>query len=1096
MANRVFRNLSAWTRMDDEALAASIADLEGSRPSARRMARARRLFAEALETPGGLKIQTIHAFCEAVLHQFALEANIAGHFELLDPAMEEALVAEARRAVIVEAVSGRDAGLAEAFAHALDAAGEAGFEELLAEIVRRRDGLRAFIVEIGADRDFAGLFERHGISPAETGEDHLRGLWPDAYFDKTFAQDLADKAARAGKARAGEFALKLARACAEREPDAIFEALSTTFLTGAGIGKPRSADTIMAVALRQDYPDFGDQFGRFCGLLIAALDRRALHATLRDTRAALIVADRLIGRYERLKNGRGFLDFNDLIARTVALLQRQDAAAWVHYKLDQGIDHILLDEAQDTGPDQWQVVTGLASEFFAGRGQRYELLRTLFAVGDEKQSIYSFQGAEPAAFFMTGSHYRRIVGEAGGRFEQVRLDRSFRSTDDVLAAVDLVFSREEARAGLTIDPEPVAHRGVRSGEPGHVELWPSLGPEGVDEPDDWTLPIGHASAPAVRLADQIAATIDGWLGGREVLEGRGRPIAPGDIMVLVRKRDSFVHALSRALKNRGVPVGGADRLVLGDHIAVQDLVALGRFLLQPRDDLGFAAVLKSPIFDFDEDRLFHLAAGRAPGRSLHDALADDPASAKAVERLSVWRVEASSASPFAFYASVLGRDGVRKAMVARLGHEAGDILDEFLSFCLASERAGCGDLESLLALLEGGGPEIKRELDQDRGEVRIMTAHAAKGLEAPVVFLVDSGGAPFHASHLPRLMTDPPAGRGGHAGYLWRTGSMEANSVLSALGREARRKAEQEYRRLLYVGMTRAEDRLVMCGYHGSRGQPEGCWHRLVGDALAASPDTAELDMPGFDQPALRYRITPPGATAHTEAAAIKEAGPPPPGELGRTLAPETRLPRPLAPSGALAFIEGDASPAAPGSPVLDERPPSVAASRGASIHRLLQVLPDMPAGERAAAARRYLESVGREWPAPEREATLDAVLGIIADVRFAALFGPGSRAEVWLAGTVGIGGGERAVAGKLDRVAVGDEDVRVVDFKTGRPPPSRIEDVPALHVAQLALYRALLRQLYPGRTVRACLLYTESAAMFELPSERLDHALVAIGAA
>ena len=338
----------------------------------------------------------------------------------------------------------------------------------------------------------------------------------------------------------------------------------------------------------------------------AACDRLALFRMLEGTRAALTIADWLIARYEQLKSGRGFLDFNDLITRTVRLLARQDAGAWVQYKLDQGIDHILLDEAQDTSPEQWAVVRRLAEEFFAGMSARDNVRRTMFAVGDEKQSIYSFQGASPESFAETGTEFSRRVREANAGFEQVRLTLSFRSTNDVLHAVDRVFASDQARRGITHDPDPVRHDAIRFDAPGYVEIWPSIGAATFQEPDDWTEAVDHAQAPAVQVAEAVAATIEHWLDTGEVIEGTGKRLTPGDVMVLVRKRDRFVHALSRSLKEKRIPVAGADRLSLPAHIAIKDMMALGRFLLQPEDDLSLAAVLRSPVFGLNEDMLFEL----------------------------------------------------------------------------------------------------------------------------------------------------------------------------------------------------------------------------------------------------------------------------------------------------------------------------------------------------------------------------------------------------------------------------------------------------------------------------------------------------------
>jgi ATP-dependent helicase/nuclease subunit A len=1103
MSNRVFGTLSEWTSLADEELAERIQALEGRKPDRDTIRRARRLFAEALETPGGLKIQTIHAFCEWVLHQFPLEANIAAHFEMLDPQMEAALFAATRRDMISGAGAADGGELAEAFATVLERGGEAGLDALLAEIVRQRDGVRAFVAEVGGDDNgFAPLFQAFGFSASATAAEVAGAVWPLADFGPSYLEALALACDRVGGSRAAEFVAKARAAFAETDPLRRLALLQKTFLGKKG--DPYKPDWLFGKAPCAAMPDLAERYLAAASAIDETCDRVALYRMLEGTRAALTVADWLIARYEQAKRSRGFLDFNDLITRTVALLSRADAGPWVQYKLDQGIDHILLDEAQDTSPVQWEVVRRLAEDFFAGLGARDNVRRTIFAVGDEKQSIYSFQGAAPHSFHESRILFSSRVRSGNATFEDLKLTWSFRSTGDVLAAVDRVFADPEVRRGISHDPDPLDHKPIRNDAPGYVEVWPSLGAEQVEEPDDWTLPVDHARAPAVRVAETIAATIRHWLRTGETIEGKGRRLKAGDIVVLVRKRDRFVHALARSLKEKGVPVAGADRLSLPAHIAVQDLIALGRFLLQPHDDLSLAAVMRSPIFDISEEVLFDLAAGRERGVSLIDSLrakaATAPALAAVVSRLDAWANEAAFRPVFEFYAGLLagkpGQEGLRRRMVARLGPEAGDVLDEFLSFALAEERTGLPGLDAFLFTLENAGPEIKREMDQTRDEVRIMTVHAAKGLEAPVVFLVDGGAAPFSDQHLPRLMPfDPPQGAAWRGkGYLWRSAADVANSFSKAAAERARQLADDEYRRLLYVGMTRAEDRLIVAGYHGKRQPSDTTWHALVSRALVGAPETEERPHPVTGETVYRFRATalpPLQVQADDPGAVAAEFEPLPPG-LFRPLPAQDDLPKPLSPSGATALVEADGEPVSDQrSPVLDAQvEPSFAVQRGLAVHKLLQMLPGLATAERDAAARRYLDRVGAGWPVAERDRVHAAVAAILADASFQPLFSPGSRAEVSVVGTIDLASGPRAVAGKVDRLAVSDGEVLIVDYKTNRPPPMTLEAVPEAYVLQLALYRALLQPLYPGRQVRAALLFTEAPILLELPASAMDAAL------
>ncbi len=1088
MQNRVFIRLSEWAVLPDEELAERLKSLEGRRPGDARLAAARRLFARVLETPGGLKIQTIHAFCEAILHQFPLEANIAGHFEMMDDLMQAALVGEARRQLLEAAHGGGDIELVAAFADVLQASGEMGLQSLLDEAVSRRNGLQTYIAELGvAAHRSEALHRAFHFDPQTSEDDLLADLWPLPEFSDD-ALDLI-MSIQKGASRAQDFALQLRRfekVANQRDREAVLRA---AFLKSTG--DPKSGSYVGSAAVKKLLPDFEEDFDAAAARVEQGLDRLKELRLVRLNLAALTLIDYLLQRYHDLKRQRGLLDFEDLITRTVALLARNGAGQWVQYKLDRGIDHILVDEAQDTSPDQWQVIRMLSEEFFSGLGQR-NISRTLFAVGDEKQSIYSFQGAVPEDFAAQGRSVSLRAENAELKFERVSLNFSFRSAPDVLQAVDEVFARPEANRGLA---GATVHEAIRSDAPGEVEIWDMLTPEEVEEPDDWREPVDHLAAPAVRLAEQIAATIRRWLDSGEPIPGQNRRIKPRDIMVLVRKRDQFMPALSRALKNLSVPVAGADRLRLTSHIAIQDLMALGRFVLQPSDDLSLASVLKSPLFGWDDDQLFELAYPRGASLTLFERLyqisRDDAALAEVHKTLSRWRNMADTMPVFEFYARILSADGARRKLLARLGPEAGDIIDEFQNYALSAERAGLPGLQAFLETLEAASPEIKRELDQGRNEVRIMTVHAAKGLEGAVVFLVDPGSAVWTGSRAPKLIPFDLSNDNPVKGYLWQPNASYQTGFTTAQIEKLKTRAEEEYRRLLYVGMTRAEDRLIICGYRGARESGE-TWHRLVEDALASRAET--FVHPVLNVAARRYRNTPRGMLQIAEQDRAEDHTLPElPDEYRKPIKPEIGLPRPLAPSGASALIEADEEPPLDtSSPVLrpDNGTPAFALRRGTAIHMLLQYLPDIPQDGRETLARNYLDRIASDWPETERLIAWQSVRTILDDPTYAPVFAEGSRGEVAIMGTIELGGRDHAVSGQIDRISVSEDRVLIVDYKTNRPPPKAIEAVPFAYRAQLALYRELLAPLYPGRIVETALLFTEGPFLMPMPDSVLDEAL------
>lgn len=1104
MSNRVFQRLAEWATISDEELKRRLHAMENSEPDKLRLAEARRLFARALETPGGLKIQTIHAFCEALLHQFPLEANVAGHFSVLDDRSAAALLADARRSLLTATTGESDPDLAEAFADVLTLADDTGLESLLESIVDNRNALRRFLKD--AQRNGGPepvLRSALGLGNDETEQSVVSSAWP--VMTASMMQAYLDTAEKLGGKKAGAVADQLKMAMREEDARQRFDILRNAFLTAKG--EPKADSGLFTAKMVAACADLDRAVLAARDRIAALSDRLKIMAMFTATVSALTLAERLEGDYEDLKRQRCYLDFEDLIVRTADLLTRSDAAAWVHYKLDQGIDHILVDEAQDTSPEQWRIIKALSGDFFSGKSSR-ETRRTLFAVGDEKQSIYSFQGARPERFSEERSDLARRV-RPPALFSSIRLPLSFRSTDTVLSAVDQVFSLADNARGLSADGEAVEHRSSRIGHPGSVDFWEMIPAEPTAREEDWTAPFDTTpeSAPAAILARRIAETISQLIQNGTVTEkGKVRAIEAGDILVLVRKRDAFVNALNRALKRRGrIPVAGADRLRLTSHIAVQDLMALGRHLVLPQDDLSLAAVLKSPLFDLSEEDLFRIAAERPEGSSVAAhlvRLAEEDLRFQAVcERLALFGTLARNQSVHDFYARVLGQYGGRRQFLARLGSEVSDIMDEFLSFALEHEQAGLPGLSAFLATLETESPEVKREQDKGRGEVRIMTVHAAKGLEAPVVFLVDGGSKAFDTKHLPKFRLLQTGGTGtGTVLPVWVPNKSVENSLTDADGARLRAAGEEEYRRLLYVGMTRAADHLVICGYRGKRVVPD-TWQSLIQSALQSGDDPAApttFQMAEGEWEGLRWRKAAdadlPGTEKVRETASAGSVEASVPAALSTPLPRERALPRPLSPSEAGIIVDDEAGDLDVPSPLFGEKSRgSRAAERGRLTHRMLQILPSFAPDERTAAARRYLERTARFWPVKERETLLASLGRLLDEPLLQPIFSAGSQPEVAVMGTLSLGGRDYAISGRIDRLAVSDEEVTLVDFKTNRNPPQTPEKAPLSHRAQLAIYREILKPLYPGKSITCLLVYTETGALLPLDSRLLESSLAEI---
>ncbi|MEP9376078.1 double-strand break repair helicase AddA [Aquabacter sp. CN5-332] len=1079
MANRVLSILGRWVSLGDAALDAEILRTEGRIPTPELRALARRLFAAALETPGGLKIQTIHAFCGGLLHRFPFEAGVAAGFRELDDAGRLDLMARIRAELIVEATQKPESPLGIALARLMDERSDASVDALLEAAV----ALRAQILPLAEDTSGrrTRIARVLGLAPGTT-----RGS-VEAEMLESYNLPRSEWASVAAFLMSGsqtdaDLGRALAAADAARHQSEALAAYLSVFLTDKG--EPRSR--FITKALRAQEPDLTAHLDLEKERIAGLMDTLRAAAILERTEAALTLGAAAATRYEAAKGARGLLDFDDLIERTANLLKRVPAS-FVHLKLDKGIDHVLVDEAQDTSPRQWEVVEGLVSDFFAGEGARAGLTRTLFVVGDEKQSIFSFQGADPRAF---GAMHGRVARAAGeDAFRDISLPHSFRSAPGVLEAVDQIFARESAHAGLVVDGAPPPHAAIRADAPALVEIWPTVTPAPKPKMDDWRRPLDEVPTddPVNILARRIAAFVKWGITERLAIPARqGRAMQARDVMILVRRRGKLFEAVIRALKGTtGVEVAGADRLVVADHIAALDLMALGDALLSPDDDLALAGVLKSPLFGFTDDDLMALCPGRA-GR-LRGAMAGDARWAGALERLAQWGTEAPLLRPFDFYARVLGRDGGRRAMLARLGPEAGDVLDEFMALARTYEASEPATLAGFLAFLRRGGAETKRDMESGRDEVRVMTVHGAKGLEAPIVILADTVDTP-RARIQGGLL--PVADEDGALVPVLAARKDDDPSALARARAEAAAREGEEYRRLLYVALTRAEDAVIVCGAEtrvAGKDKPharaEGCWYDLVNDALAGDATTVSSSYAEGD--VLRWRREdhfPPSTRAHVAPAEVRSS----PVLLSAVAPPSPRLR--LRPSRA-PRAEGEAK-AAPAPAAMDP------ILRGDLMHRLLAGLPGQPPESWHAAGLRLLQQAAGSLSPALHEELLAEALGVLGHAPIAELFGAGSVAEVPVVGRWRLPDGrEIDVSGRIDRLARRDGRVVLADFKTDRVPPADPADIGGSYVSQLALYAAALRRAMPGGSVEAMVIYTRGPLVHRIPPHRLAAALAELEA-
>lgn len=1087
MATRVFKVLGDWARASDDQLRAEFAGL-GEMPSPERLARARTLFARCLDAEGGLKIQTLHAFAQSLLANFPLEAGIAPGFSTLDDRTAAEAVRTVMTAELSRAARHGDHRLLEDVACISVAAGDQKFMSIVNELIRQGPRILAF-AGAGGLRGIEPRLRALFSLPRDGGPtDWLAAQVTDERIQWLELPRLAEAwthGAAGDKDKAARLQLWLAREAYDRADT--FDALRGLFFSESS-GKP-FAKLASKGATTFD-PDILDVAEKALNRVAELQDTLARFHAVNTAACYLRFGFTLAAAMEAYKARVGALGFDDLIARAARLLTAEGAAQWVRYKLDMSIDHVLVDEAQDTNADQWAIVRALTEEFFAGIGT-HEPGRTVFAVGDLKQAIFGFQGSDPATFIEAEQRYAAEAEAVGAELRRVPLDRSFRSTEAVLKLVDAAINQLGAQALGIREAHP--HVASRTGQTGMVALWPAIEPTAAEEEEadsingaangggagemDWQPPAER------KLAEQIARQIADWLRRGETLEARSRPVRPGDILVLVRKRSEFVRALVAELAHLRVPVAGVDRMMLAVPLAVRDILSLIRFALLPDDDLTLAEVLKSPFIGWNEDQLFDLAHGRGEA-SLWNALnhkADEglTEAAQAYDRLHDVLAVADWAPPYEFLEIVLSDLGGRNRALGRFGPQARDPVDMLMEAAMAYERDFPPSLQGFLDWLERGDIEVKRDPEAARDEVRVMTVHGAKGLQAPIVILADAYALPDEKNPMV-----PISAQEGTV-PIWYGGKAYAVGPVSQSIDAIRERQAQEHARLLYVALTRAEDRLYVAGWKPARNIARSLtpWYETVAGALD------ELGAQTLDDPLWR---------AYGEVRAFRMEGPnihldrPGAGDVAPALelpdwattvaGAEPRPPRPLAPSHVATVPEPPAaSPLEAGTP---------AARRGTLIHRLLERLPVTAEDAREDVARRWLDRCAADLSWEAQEEIIGTVLRTLHDPEISALFGPDALAEIPLSAVIK----GRVFSGQVDRLIVKDGTVLVVDIKTGAQVPATAAETPLAYLQQMGAYRAALALMFPDKTIEAALLWTAGPTLTFLPTVLMEQAFDAIG--
>lgn len=1068
MRIRLNRRLGEWVAMPTPDLQRTLQGLDIT-PDAETLDRARQLFAIVLDLPGGMRIETIHAFCQSLLRRFPLEARLSPHFAVADDESAGQRLRGVRETTLA------DDTLREAI------------ERLAADLDEHRFAQKSheFVRDATASLLQMGRAERHAM---------LREVLQIEQDDEAPLVEALISPPRGDVLR--EYMRQVAENGNKSGKNWAFAALDWLALP-VNMRFTRMDEWYSSCLTKEKTPL---KLHNFCGAKLKAIEDQ-LKSEIAAEADRLNRINEALNRLRLLELNMALLDiliplarsdqdtkalaaelsYNDLIRQTSELLI-DPGAAWVLYKLDGGIEHLLLDEVQDTAPAQWDIANAIAAEFFAGLGAR-ETTRSIFAVGDPKQSIFSFQGADLRSFETYRDKFRAAAKAAGQAWLDGALSVSFRSTQSILELVDAVFAQGQVRAGVIPGTETLTHGVSRVGQAGQATLWPLTQSILSDELPDWEVleTYQQAESAIVLLARKIGDYIAQRL--KAPLLSKNRPAQPGDFLILVRRRGALVAAIMSELKARGIDVAGLDRMVLANQPAVLDMLALCDALLLPEDNLAFAQFLVSPLGGLSDDSLMALAMNRQTSSLVATLYARAEERAEWREAKAFYaalRARVDYDTPFAILAEALGVWGGRAKLLARFGAEATEPLDEFLSEALQFATKEPPSLQSFVQSVRLAQTTIKRESESGGNEVRIMTVHGAKGLQAPIVILPDTVSGPHKETELLWFETMAQEIK---IPVLCPRRELLVEPVAQLKNNLKIAKSEED-NRLLYVALTRAEDEILICGAQGGKAAPDSCWYESVKSGFSRLKTQAQEDgtlVYGCSQTAppdgaatfaVQTSVTLPAWSGHApDWRAMKPVK-------------DHAVPERIVPSRAVdETVAGGTGVSPLAARLMPARQRAAALARGTIIHALLQYLPSLPVPARHAAAVAYLQA--QAVLRSEAREICDSVMKILHEPALALLFGPGSYAEVPLAGVLH----GREVSGEADRVFIGADEIIIADYKTNRTPPQELAAIPPDYLFQLAVYRAVLRQIYPERRVRCLLIWTSGPQVMEVPETWLEKA-------
>lgn len=1068
MKNRINEKLASWTVMDDGELKKEIIKLDEKDNIEQKLKTARTLFAKILDNSNDFKILTIHSFCQQIIKRFPLEANIVPNFQILDEISSLELLMQAEK----ELLKSNNEEIKKSIQYIFTYINEDQFIELLKQAINQKDNLlyikSKFYTIQGIIDELQKIFKIDNKKELENIEDEF-------YENTDFTiinQGIKDSLNNSDN----KFNNKFIKIITEyqKDKDLIYDYINC-FLTTDG----KITSRLLSKDMQKVFPELHDFILKEAERSYQTKEYINNLTNFEFTSAFLNITYYIFEIYSFLKKQKGCLDYSDLIFETNKLLSNSKFnnldgenafSSWINYKLDEGIDHILIDEAQDTSPLQWDIVRSITTEFFSGQGQKGELDRTIFVVGDEKQSIFSFQGAEPDIFNLTLKDYKYKIEQCGKKFDNIFLNTSFRSLKSVLNVVDEVFAEPYRKNAITKLVDKITHKVAREESAGKVEIWPLVEEKDIEQektekvekntPLDWQINYTEKieKSNKQKLAETIANEVYDWFkNGKTICDRKlkcSRKLKYSDIMILVRSRDKdFINYLVRQFNKKHIPTMGNDKFDLLNNIISQDIISLLKFLIFNEDDLVLANIVKSPFLNLDEEDLYTLCDYKNENQcSLWTAFQN-------IEKYKNQKIflediieKSKNTSIYELLLYIFEVQNTKKLFKQRFQYIADEILNEFLNLANEYEKThNNSTILNFISFLENTDLEIKRDMEQKTDEIKILTVHASKGLESPIVILPDTNHTTKTIQRIDEILRYKEEGNDYYIPMIQK----EKTILIEEIKDSMKNKIEEEYLRLLYVAMTRAENELYICDYKRKGESKENCWYSILLNTIQNNKDVKIRHSKNIEGDILyigdqdNYCNILASCNNQQKNYKIEEEKI---NEIIATFSQNKEKTNEIKIINPSIYYQENAIK----TPIQN----SENLENGKLVHKLLEILPNLDSGEWQDIIDIYLRNSNN------KEKITNIVLNILNNQEFNFLFSKNSKAEVPIFAKID----GNIISGKIDRLSIIDDTVYIVDYKNTN---TLYNTIPEKYKIQLNLYKKVLEKIYTDKKIKCYILWT-----------------------